>query len=488
MTINLLDFKNSKLFINGKWTNSQDEKTFTVQNPSTGEIIATVPKAGRHETEAAIEAADKAFKEWSKRAAKQRGEYLLKVRDLMYEYKEDLAKIMSLEMGKPYNEGLKEVEFSASYLTWYAEEGQRIYGKTIPASVPEKRLSVSYKPIGVVAAITPWNFPLAMFARKVAPAMAAGCTSIIKPASQSPLTALAFGKLVEIAQVPEGVINIIPGSAGDISEEIFSNNIVKKVSFTGSTEIGKSLVVKSANHLKRLSLELGGHAPFIVFDDADIDAAVDGAIESKFRNTGQTCVCANRLYIHSAVIDEFSEAFVKKVKDLKVGNSLDESNQVGPLVNRAGVDKAHDHVSDALNEGAKLLTGGKKIEGELSEGNFYEPTILSGVTHDMKITKEETFGPVAPLIAFDDEDEVIEYANSTPYGLAAYFYTKDADRATRVSEALDFGVIGYNDAVPTVAQAPFGGFKESGYGKEGGTQGIYEYLEEKYISRKIKEL
>lgn len=481
----LINLDNLKMYINGEWVNAENNKIFQVHNPSTGKMIAEVPRGGTNETRTAIEAAESAFVGWSKMTSQERGKYLLRLRDLLYEYQSDIAKIMSIEMGKPYKEGLKEVEFSASYLEWFAEEGRRIYGETIPASAPDKRLSVMYQPIGVVAAITPWNFPLAMFARKIAPAMAAGCTSIVKPASQSPLTALAFAKLVEMAELPKGTLNIVTGSASAISDEIFSNNTVKKVSFTGSTEVGKSLVQKSALQLKKLSLELGGHAPFIVFDDADLEAAVNGAIESKFRNTGQTCVCANRIYVHSSVIDKFSELFVKNVEALKVGNSLDETSEVGPLVNEDGLKKADMHVKDAVDKGAKVLTGGQKMDGDLSNGNFYKPTILADVTHDMRISKEETFGPVAPLIAFDTEEEVLGYANKTQFGLAAYFYTRDADRATRVSEALDFGVIGFNDAIPTVAQAPFGGLKESGYGKEGGHQGIYEYLEGKYISRKI---
>jgi succinate-semialdehyde dehydrogenase / glutarate-semialdehyde dehydrogenase len=482
----LLDFNELKMFIDGQWVDAKNQETFSITNPSTNETIANIPKGGRYETKKAIEAADQAFKSWSKLTALQRAKYLLKLRDLMFEYEDSLAEIMSIEMGKPYNESLGEVAFSASYLEWFAEEGKRVYGETIPASAPDKRISVLRQPIGVVAAITPWNFPLAMFARKVAPALAAGCTTIVKPASQSPMTALAFGKLVEMAGIPNGVVNIVTGSSGPISDELFENEVVKKISFTGSTEVGKELVKKSAFQLKRLSLELGGHAPFIVFEDADLEEAAAGALASKFRNTGQTCVCANRIYVHRSVIDEFSELFVNKVQELKVGNSLDKTNQVGPLVNGKAVKKVASQVEDALNKGAKLLTGGKKPEGDLAKGFFYEPTVLCDVNHDMKITYEETFGPIAPLIPFDTEEEVIQYANNTQYGLAAYFYTRDIDRATRVSEALDFGVIGLNDAIPTVAQAPFGGWKESGIGREGGHQGISEYLEEKFISRKVK--
>ncbi len=481
-THKLVNFNELEMYMNGEWAKAQDGATFSVTNPSTGEIVANVPKGGRHETQQAIKAAEEALKPWSKLTANERAHYLLKIRDLMFEYKDQLAEIMSLEMGKPFTEAKGEVSFAASYLGWYAEEGRRIYGETIPASAPHKRISVIRQPIGVVAAITPWNFPLAMMTRKVGPAMAAGCTTIVKPASQSSISAITFGKLVEMAEVPRGVVNIITGSSGPISEEIFENEVVRKISFTGSTEVGKLLVSKSASQLKRLSLELGGHAPFMVFEDADLEAAAAGAVESKFRNTGQTCVCANRIYVHRSVVDQFSEAFVQKVQALKVGNSIDPTTEVGPLVSPDGIEKVENHVKDALDKGARLLYGGQRLVGELSDGLFYEPTVLSEVDHEMLITNEETFGPVAPIIPFDTEEEVLQHANNTEYGLAAYFYTRDLSRATRVSEALEFGIIGMNDAMPTVAQAPFGGMKESGMGREGGHQGINEYLEDKFIS------
>nr|WP_117017608.1 NAD-dependent succinate-semialdehyde dehydrogenase [Aeribacillus pallidus] len=470
------------MYVNGEWIEAKDGKTISVMNPSTGKTIANVPNGGRFETRQAIEAAEHAFKSWSKLTANDRAQYLLKLRDLMHEYKDELAEIVSLEMGKPITEAKGEVVFAASYLEWFAEEGRRIYGETIPASVPNKRLLVIRQPIGVVAAITPWNFPLAMMTRKLGPALASGCTGIVKPAKQSPISAIAFCKLVEMAEIPRGVINLVIGNAGPISDEIFENPIVRKISFTGSTEIGKLLVTKSASQLKRLSLELGGHAPFIVFEDADLEAAASGAVASKFRNTGQTCVCANRIYVQRSVLDKFSEIFVKKVQALKVGNSLDPSVQVGPLVSSEGLEKVEEHVHDALAKGARVLCGGQRIGGELSEGLFYEPTVLAGVNTDMLITKEETFGPVAPIIPFDTEEEVIQYANNTEYGLAAYFYTQNISRAVRVSEALEFGIVGLNDSIPAVAQAPFGGVKESGIGREGGHHGIDEYLEVKYIS------
>ncbi|MDM5334189.1 NAD-dependent succinate-semialdehyde dehydrogenase [Ureibacillus composti] len=482
ITSDLIDLNELKMYINGEWKEAQNSETFSVINPSTGEVVAQVPNGGRHETQQAITAAELAFKSWSKLTAGERAKYLKKIYHLMHEYKDELARIMSMEMGKPFTEAKGEVDFAASYLEWFAEEGRRVYGETIPSSATNKRLMVIRQPIGVVASITPWNFPLAMMTRKVGPAIAAGCTAIVKPASQSPISALAFGKLVEMAGVPAGVVSVVTGQSGPITNEIFENPVVKKISFTGSTEVGKLLVTKSALQLKKLSLELGGHAPFIVFEDADLEAAAVGALTSKFRNTGQTCVCANRIYVHSSVVDKFSEIFVEKVKSLKVGNSINPSVQVGPLASKNSLSKVEEHVQDALSKGAHLLCGGQRIEGELADGLFYEPTVLAGVNTDMIITREETFGPVAPIIPFDTEEEVIGLANSTEFGLAAYFYTKDISRSVRVSEALQFGIIGMNDAVPTVAQAPFGGIKESGMGREGGHQGIDEYLEEKFIS------
>src|SRR5699024_9567098 len=427
--------------------------------------------------------AAEAFKTWSKFTAEKRASYMLRLRDLMLEHTEELARIMSKEMGKAYTEAKGEVTYAAGFLTWYAEEGRRIYGETIPASAENKRLFVIKQPIGVVAAITPWNFPLAMMTRKLGPAMAAGCTGVVKPASQTPLTALAFAKLAEMADIPKGVINIVAGSTKAISDEIFGNKIVRKISFTGSTDVGKDLVVQSANQLKKLSLELGGHAPYIVFADADLQKAVKGVVASKFRNAGQTCVCANRIYVHKDVKEEFANLFVEEVKKLNVGNSLDETVDVGPLVNESGLEKVLEHVEDAVGKGATLLVGGEKYTEE--NGYFYQPTVLDNVTDEMKIMKEETFGPVAPITVFESDEEVIEAANDTDYGLASYIYTKDIARAIHVAESLDFGIIGLNDALPGVAQAPFGGMKESGYGREGGHQGIRDYLEEKYISLEL---
>jgi succinate-semialdehyde dehydrogenase / glutarate-semialdehyde dehydrogenase len=475
----LIDLEDIKLFINGEWVKASSNATFTVKNPSTGEIVAKIPRGGREEAKKAIQSAHNAFLKWSKLTANERADYLLKLRDLMLSHEKELATIMSMEMGKAYVESVGEVKYAASFLTWYAEEGRRIYGETIPASSTNKRLFVIKQPVGVIAAITPWNFPLAMMTRKLGPALAAGCTGIVKPASQSPLSALAFAKLVEKAGIPNGVVNIVAGATREISDEIFENPIVKKVSFTGSTEVGKILVEKSASQLKKLSLELGGNAPFIVFEDADLEKAAEGAIASKFRNAGQTCICANRIYVHENVKEEFAKIFVEKVKNLKVGNSLDPTVQIGPLVNEEGLKKVEEHVLDAQSKGAVVLHGGKKL-GEC--GYFYEPTVLDHVTNEMKIMREETFGPVAPLTTFINDEEVIFEANNTEYGLAAYLYTSSIERAVRVTESLNFGVIGLNDAIPSVPQAPFGGMKHSGYGREGGHQGIKDYLEVKFIS------
>ncbi|MFF2498971.1 NAD-dependent succinate-semialdehyde dehydrogenase [Peribacillus sp. NPDC058075] len=475
----LIDLENIKLFINGEWVTAASNSTFSLINPSTGETVAEIPRAGQKEAQQAIEAANKAFPQWAKLTAYDRADYLLKLRDLMLEHVEELASIMSIEMGKAYTEAVGEVKYASSFLSWYAEEGRRIYGETIPASATNKRLFVIKQPVGVIAAITPWNFPLAMMTRKLGPALAAGCTGVVKPASQSPLSALAFAKLVEKAGIPKGVVNIVAGATKEISDEIFENPIIKKISFTGSTEVGKTLVEKSAPQLKKLSLELGGHAPFIIFEDADLEKAAVGALASKFRNAGQTCVCANRIYVHETVKDKFIKIFVEKVKSLKVGNSLDSSVQIGPLVNEEGLKKVEEHVADAQEKGAVLLYGGKPYN---ENGYFYQPTVLDNVTKDMKIMTEETFGPVAPLTSFTRDDEVVFEANDTVYGLAAYLYTTNIDRAIRVTESLNFGVIGLNDAIPGVAQAPFGGVNHSGYGREGGHQGIRDYLEEKYIS------
>lgn len=476
----LIDLENIGLYVDGEWITSVENGYFEVFNPSTKQVVAKVPKGGAVETKKAIEAAKNVFPQWSKLTAEKRAQYMYRLRDLMLEHTDELASIMSMEMGKAVKEAKGEVAYAASFLTWYAEEARRIYGETIPASVENKRLFVIKQPVGVVAAITPWNFPIAMITRKIGPAMAAGCTGIVKPASQTPITALAFAKLVEMAEIPKGVINIVAGSTKAISDELFNHPAVRKISFTGSTDVGKELVVQSAKQLKKLSLELGGHAPFIVFEDADLEKAVAGVVASKFRNAGQTCICTNRIYVHKNIKEEFAKLFVAKVNELKVGNSLDETVDIGPLVNESAVEKVKEQILDAVNKGAKILCGGKEKSGE--PGYFFEPTVLDNVTDEMKIMSEETFGPVAPITVFENEEEAIKAANSTQYGLASYIYTRDISRAVRITEALHFGIVGLNDALPSVAQAPFGGVKESGYGREGGHQGIREYLEEKYIS------
>jgi len=482
--LELVNLENPKMFIGGKWETAKEGATTGIYSPSTKEAVSQIPRGGREEAEKAFHFAGKAFEEWSQMTAVARAGFLLRIKDLLLENQEEVAKIMSLEMGKVYNESLAEVNFSAQFFEWYAEEGKRVYGETIPASDSEKRLTVIKQPVGVTFAITPWNFPLSMMARKVSASLAAGCTMVVKPATQGSLTALAFAKLVEKAGVPAGVVNVVTGSAQAISEEAFNNELVKKVSFTGSTEVGRSLVKQSANQLKKLSLELGGHAPFIVFDDADLDKAADGVIASKFRNSGQTCVCANRVYVHANIKDEFEEILVSKVKNLVVGNSLERASQIGPLVSEDGLEKTKYHVEDATGKGAKVLYGGTSPVN--LDGYFYEPTILSEVTGDMIIMEEETFGPVMPLITFEEDEDVIKQANNTEYGLAAYFYTQNLARSIRVSESLNFGIIGVNDGMPAVPQAPFGGINHSGYGKEGGHQGIKEYLNEKYISLSIE--
>lgn len=479
----LIDLSDLKMYINAEWLTAQDGETMQVRNPSTNELVGNVPNGGRPEARQAIEAAEQALPLWSKLTANDRAKYLLKLKDLMMTYQEQLANIMSTEMGKPYTESLGEVAYAAGFLEWYAEEGRRVYGETIPASVPNKRLMVIRQPIGVVASITPWNFPIAMFTRKLGPALAAGCTTVVKPAEKSPITAVAFSKLVEMAEFPKGVINVVIGHYGEITEEIFGNPAVKKVSFTGSTQVGKILIEKSAAQLKKLSLELGGHSPFIVFDDADLELAVTGAIASKFRNAGQTCICANRIYVQRSILKNFTDLFTQKVEALRVGHGIDSNTQVGPLVSEAALEKVKRHIADAVTKGARVITGGdRNANGNLANGLFFKPTVLTDVTDDMIIMHEETFGPVAPIIPFDTEEEVIRAANNTEYGLATYFYTKDISRAIRMAEALDFGTIGMNDAIPAVPQAPFGGMKHSGMGREGGRQGLEEYLEDKFIS------
>ncbi|MGW8120940.1 NAD-dependent succinate-semialdehyde dehydrogenase [Staphylococcus xylosus] len=474
------------LYINGEWKSS--ENNLEVVNPATGEVIETVAKGEERQTDFAIDAAKNALPTWSKRTAKERSNYLNKVAEILRSRIDMIAEVITKEMGKPVKESKTEISLAIDYLEWYAEEGKRIYGETIPASSSSKRLSVIRQPIGIVGAITPWNFPIAMITRKVAPAMAAGCTVILKPASSTPLTAIEVIKAFHDAGIPEGVVNLIHGTASKITKALMRSSDVRKITFTGSTEVGKSLVRQSADTMKKLSLELGGHAPFIVFEDADLDKTAEDLLASKFRNAGQTCVCTNRVYVHENIVEKFSEIFAKKVRELVVGNGIDSGVTIGPLIDNNAVDKVESQVKDATERGAKILVGGNRLSnGEYSKGNFFEPTLLVNATHNMKISYEETFGPVAPIFSFTTEKEAVEYANSSEYGLASYIFTKDASRIIRVSEALDYGIVGINDPMPTVAQAPFGGVKESGFGREGGRQGIEDYLEYKYLSFQLDD-
>lgn len=472
------------MYINGKWVKAISGNTFPVVNPANGKQIATVPNGGREDARLAVDAAYHAFQKWSNKTAEERSHLLRRWYDCIMDNKNEIAETLTLEQGKPMKEALGEITYGASFVSWYAEEAKRIYGETIPASATNKRIVVLKQPVGVVCAITPWNFPAAMITRKVAPALAAGCTVVIKPAEQTPLTALKLAEAAEKAGIPQGVINFVTGDAKEIGETWLKDPRVRKLTFTGSTEVGKLLMRGAADTVKKVSLELGGHAPFIVFADADIDEAIEGVMASKFRNNGQTCVCANRIYVHESILDKFINRFREETKRLVVGDGLEPETQIGPLIDEAAYKKVTDHIEDAVRKGAKIECGGNRIT-DLQDGYFIRPTVLSGVTEDMKIMKEETFGPVAPVISFQDTDDVIERANNTPYGLAAYIFTKNLQTAITVSERLEYGIVGVNDGLPSVAQAPFGGYKESGLGREGGHHGIEEFLEVKYVSIKI---
>ena len=467
-----------KCYINGNWIDSNNKDIIEVNNPSTLKIIGKVPKCGKEETNYAIEKANEAWSSWKKKTALERSSYLKRWFNLIEKNQEDLAKIMTMEQGKPLIESKGEITYGASFVEWFAEEAKRIYGDTIPDRFEDRRIVVIKQSIGVVAAITPWNFPSSMITRKCAPALAVGCPVVIKPASQTPLSALALGVLAEEAGFPKGVINIITGDAQEIGLEMSSNSIVRKLSFTGSTEIGKILLSQCSSTVKKVSMELGGHAPFIVFDDANIDEAVIGAMQSKFRNTGQTCVCANRLFIHEKIYDEFLEKFSNAVLNMKVGDGFNEENVSGPLIDEHSLKKVMDHVEDAVKLGAKISAGG---DIHKLGGNFYQPTVLSNVSMKSKITYEETFGPVAPIYKFSSDEEVIKMANNTPYGLASYFYSRDIGRIWRVAESLEYGIVSVNTGLPSKAEIPFGGIKESGLGREGSKYGVDDFLEIKYI-------
>lgn len=461
-------------YIDGKWVSGA--ASINVTNPVNEMIIGTVPKLGKVETRQAIEAAERAQKPWAKKSAKDRSIILRKWFNLMIENQEDLAQIMTAEQGKPLAESRGEVGYGASFIEFFAEEGKRIYGETIPSPWASARIVVVKQPIGVVAAITPWNFPNAMITRKAGPALAAGCTFVCKPAAETPFSALALAELAERAGMPPGVFSVLTGKASEIGGEMTTNPIVKAVTFTGSTEIGKQLMAQCATTVKRVGLELGGNAPFIVFDDADLDAAVAGAMISKYRNNGQTCVCANRILVQEGVYDAFAAKLATAVSKLKVGNGNGDGVTTGPLINAAAVKKVEEHIADALAKGGKLALGGKSLGG-----NFFEPTIITGVTTAMAVAREETFGPVAPLFKFKTEEEAIKMANDTEFGLACYFYTRDIGRVWRVGEALEYGMVGINEGIISTAEVPFGGMKESGIGREGSSHGMEEYIEMKYM-------
>jgi succinate-semialdehyde dehydrogenase / glutarate-semialdehyde dehydrogenase len=449
-----------------------------VSNPANGKPLAKVPDLGQAETRAAIEAAAKAFPAWSAKLAKERGDLLRRWYELQVGHGEDLAMIMTSEQGKPLAEARAEVEYAAAFTQFFAEEAKRVYGEIIPSHRSSGRILVMKQPVGVVGAITPWNFPVAMITRKIAPALAAGCTVVVKPAPETPLSALALAELALRAGLPDGVLNVVTGEAEAIGAELTANPLVRMITFTGSTEVGKLLMAQSAPTVKKLSLELGGNAPFIVFDDADLEAAVAGALASKYRNSGQTCVCANRILVQEGIYDDFADALAREVAKLKLGEGTEPEVTQGPLINAAALAKVEAHVADALANGARVMVGGKR---HALGGTFYEPTVLAGVTAKMRIAQEETFGPVAPLFRFRYEAEAVELANDTPYGLAAYFYTRDHARAWRVAEALEYGVVGVNAGIISTELAPFGGVKESGLGREGSHHGIEEFVELKYV-------
>lgn len=468
------------MMINGERVESENNEVIEVINPATNQVIGVVPKGGKAEAKRAVDAAYDAFKKWSAITAGERGQLLMKWFQLVDENKEELGRIMTVEQGKPLKEAIGEINSASSNISWYAEEGKRIYGETIPSSHPNKRILVQKQPVGVVAAITPWNFPASMITRKVAPALAAGCTAVIKPASQTPLTAIKLVELAHLAGIPKGVLNVVTGDSRAIGDAWLQDERVRKLTFTGSTEVGKMLMKGAADTVKKISLELGGHAPFIVMDDANLDKAVENVIASKFRNAGQTCICTNRIYVQESIEEEFNEKFRKAVKNLKIGNGLDQGTDVGPMIDLNALDKVREQIDDAITKGGKVIQGGNRAV--IGEGFYFEPTIISSANDDMLCMNEETFGPLAPVVTFKTEEEVIKRANNSNFGLAAYVFTENLGRAIRISEQLEYGIVGLNDGLPTVAQAPFGGFKESGLGREGGHHGIDEFLEVKYIS------
>ena len=467
-----------RAFVDGRWIDADDGRTVTIANPANGSVVGTVPVLSASETRRAIDAAAAALPAWARLTAKDRAVILRRFADLMLANVDDLAVIMTSEQGKPLTEARGEIAYAASFIEWFAEEGKRVYGEIVPTFRVDSRIVVLRQPVGVAAAITPWNFPAAMITRKLGPALAAGCTFVAKPAPQTPFSALALAELATRAGVPTGVFNVVTGEAEAIGGELTSNPIVRKLSFTGSTAVGKKLLAQCASTVKKVSMELGGNAPFIVFDDADLDAAVQGAIASKYRNTGQTCVCANRFYVQAGIYDAFAERLDRAVATLRVGDGLAGPTEQGPLIDARALAKVEAHIADAVGKGARIARGGKR---HALGGNFFEPTILLDVTADMRVAREETFGPVAPLFRFDTETEVVQRANDTEFGLAAYFYTRDLARSWRVQEALEYGIVGVNTGLFSTEVAPFGGMKESGLGREGSRHGIDEYTELKYV-------
>lgn len=472
------DFLKQQCYIDGKWCDADGGATVDVTDPGTGKVLGTVPKMGKDETRRAIEAAHKALPAWRAKTAGERSKLLRRLFDLMIQHKDDLGELLSREQGKPLAEGRGEIAYGAGFIEWFAEEAKRAYGDIIPPHAADRRIVVVKQPVGVVGAITPWNFPNAMITRKLGPALAAGCTIVIKPASATPFSALAIAALCEEAGIPAGVVNVVTGSAGAIGGELTANPIVRKITFTGSTEIGRQLLRESADTVKKASMELGGNAPFLVFDDADVDAAVDGAMISKFRNGGQTCVCTNRFYVQAGVYDEFASKLAERVKGLKLGYGLEDGTDIGPLIDDAAVEKVEEHLKDAKDGGAKVLTGGNRSD---LGGTYFEPTVLGDVKPDMLLAREETFGPLAGLIRFEDEDEALRLANDTEFGLASYFYARDMARIWRVAEALEAGMVGINTGLISTEVAPFGGIKQSGLGREGSHYGLDDYLEIKYM-------
>ncbi|SEB24943.1 NAD-dependent succinate-semialdehyde dehydrogenase [Variovorax sp. YR216] len=468
----------SAMYIDGEWCNAYSGLTISVRNPATGDEVGTVPKAGAAETQRAIEAADRAFKPWRATTAEHRARILRRWFDLMNEHQDDLALIMTLEQGKPLAEAKGEIAYAAAYVEWFAEEARRSYGDLIPSPWSDRDIVVRKEPVGVCAAVTPWNFPAAMITRKVAPALAAGCTIIVKPASQTPLSALALAELASRAGVPAGVLSVVTGSAGEIGGALSSSPLVRKLSFTGSTEVGRTLAAQCAPTLKRLSLELGGNAPFIVFDDADLEAAVEGAIASKYRNSGQTCVCANRFLVQSGIYDRFADMLAAAVSRLRVGNGVEAGVQQGPLIDPPSLAKVEELVADAVQSGAKVAIGGRR---HALGGTFYEPTVLTNVPPGARVVNEEIFGPVAPLVRFETEEDAIAIANSSEFGLASYFFSRDLARVWRVADAIEAGMVGVNTGLISTAVAPFGGVKQSGMGREGSKYGLDEYMDTKYV-------